>query len=154
MRPDTSALAAAVRFLHMYPSPKSTVKKTRIPTPRRDCMKTIICMAVFLIAPCFAQSQDVAGDWQGTLSAGGTELRLVLHITKAPDSSLKATIDSVDQNANGIPVNSITLKDSKLNLDVSAVHGTYEGKVSPDAKTISGTWTQGQPLPLEFKRTT
>src|SRR5579871_3483729 len=96
--------------------------RNRIPIPRRDCMKTIISIAIFLIASCFAQSQDIAGDWQGTLSAGGTELRLVLHITKAPDGSLKATVDSVDQNANGIPVNSITLKDSKLNLDVSAVH--------------------------------
>lgn len=117
-------------------------------------MKTIISIALLLLATCFAQSQDVVGDWQGTLKAGTTELRLVLHITKAPDSSLKATLDSVDQNANGIPVNSITLKDSKLNLDVSSVHGTYEGKVSADAKTISGTWTQGQPLPLDFKRTT
>src|SRR5579885_994278 len=106
-------------------------------------MKAIISVALFLLASCFAQSQ-----------AGAAELRLVLHITKAPDGSLKATLDSVDQNANGIPVNSITLKDSRLNLDISAVHGTYEGNVSPDAKTISGTWTQGQPLPLEFKRAT
>ena len=58
----------------------------------------------------------------------------------------------MDQGANGIPVNAATLKNSKLNLDIAAVHGTYEGKVAPDAKTISGTWTQGQSLPLEFKR--
>ncbi len=115
-------------------------------------MKHVFLLATFLLAATFTNAQDIAGDWQGTLSAGGAELRLVLHITKAPDGSLKATLDSVDQSANGIPVNSITLKDSKLNLDVTAVHGTYEGKVSPDAKTISGTWTQGQALPLEFKR--
>src|SRR5579863_7948 len=47
---------------------------------------------------------------------------------------------------------SITLKDSKLDLDVAAVHGTYEGKVAADAKTITGTWSQGAALPLEFKR--
>jgi fermentation-respiration switch protein FrsA (DUF1100 family) len=49
-------------------------------------------------------------------------------------------------------VTSISLKDSKLNLTVDAVHGTYEGKVSADATMIEGTWNQGQPLPLDFKR--
>jgi len=115
-------------------------------------MTRVTIFLMFLAAATFANAQDVAGDWQGTLSAGGNELRLVLHISKAPDGALKATLDSVDQGANGIPVNAVTLKDSKLNLDVAAVHGTYEGKVAPDAKTITGTWTQGSALPLEFKR--
>ena len=116
--------------------------------------RLFVLAAVFATAAALAHAQDIAGDWQGTLSAGGAELRLVLHITKAPDGGLKATLDSVDQGANGIPVNSVTLKDSKLNLDVAAVHGTYEGKVAADGTTISGTWTQGQALPLEFKRAT
>jgi len=115
-------------------------------------MKRVLILTL-LLAASFAHTQDIAGDWQGTLSAGGTELRLVLHITKSSDGSLKATLDSIDQpGANGIPVNSITLKDSKLDLDVAAVHGTYEGKVAADAKTITGTWSQGAALPLEFKR--
>src|SRR5579863_8414522 len=115
-------------------------------------MKRVLIL-ILLLAASFAYTQDIAGDWQGTLSAGGTELRLVLHITKSSDGSLKATLDSIDQpGANGIPVNSITLKDSKLDLDVAAVHGTYEGKVAADAKTITGTWSQGAALPLEFKR--
>ncbi len=71
-----------------------------------------------------AGAQDVAGDWQGTLNTGMGELRLVLHLTKAANGSLTATLDSVDQGANGIPVKSVTLKDSKLKLDVEAVHGT------------------------------
>ncbi len=100
------------------------------------------------------KAKDIVGDWQGTLSAGGAELRLVLHLTKSADGALKATLDSVDQGANGIPVDSVSLKDSKLSLDVEAVHGTYEGKVAADGKTISGTWTQGSALPLEFKRAT
>ena len=118
-------------------------------------MKRILIFISLLILSGIAAAQDVAGDWQGTLSASGAELRLVLHITKAADGSLKATLDSIDQpGANGIPVNSIALKDSKLSLDVQTVHGTYEGKVTPDGKSISGTWTQVQAIPLEFKRAT
>ncbi|MGO9088445.1 MAG: alpha/beta hydrolase family protein [Candidatus Sulfotelmatobacter sp.] len=122
-------------------------------------MKRVVVFAVLLVfllaGVSLAPAQDIAGDWQGTLNAGGAQLRLVLHLTKAADGSLKATLDSVDQpGGNGIPVNSVTLKNSKLNLDVAAVHGTYEGTVAADAKTISGTWTQGSALPLEFKRAT
>jgi fermentation-respiration switch protein FrsA (DUF1100 family) len=118
-------------------------------------MKRILIFAVLVIAASLARAQDIAGDWQGTLSVSGAELRFVLHITKAPDNSFKATLDSIDQpGANGIPVNSITLKGSTLNLDVEIAHGTYEGKVAADGNTISGTWTQGQALPLEFKRAT
>ena len=118
-------------------------------------MKRILILLTVTMAATLARAQDITGDWQGTLDTGMGQLRLVLHITKAVDNSLKATLDSIDQpGANGIPVNSVTLKDSKLNLDITAIHGTYEGKVAPDAKTISGTWTQMKPLPLEFKRAT
>ncbi len=116
-------------------------------------MKPILILAAVVAATAsFASAQDIVGDWQGTLSANGAELRLVLHITKNADGTLKATLDSVDQGANGIPVSSISLKDSRLSLGVDAVHGTYDGTVATDGKTITGTWSQGQGLPLAFKR--
>jgi hypothetical protein len=118
----------------------------------RKIIKAIFILVAQILAAASLSAQDIAGDWQGTLSANGAELRLVLHVIKSDSGALKATLDSVDQNANGIPVSSISLKDFKLSLDVVAVHGTYEGKVAADGKTISGTWSQGQPLPLEFKR--
>jgi len=117
-------------------------------------MKRILIFATLIFAASLAQAQDIAGDWQGALNTGMGELRLVLHITKAADGTLKAALDSVDQGANGILVNSISLKNSKLSLGIDAVHGTYEGTVAADGKTISGTWSQGAPLALDFKRAT
>lgn len=118
-------------------------------------MKRILILAMIVAAATLARAQDITGNWQGTLSAGGAELRLVLHVSKATDGNLTATLDSIDQpGGNGIPVSSIALKDSKLSLGVEKVGGTYEGKVASDGKTISGTWTQGQTIPLEFKRAT
>jgi uncharacterized protein len=114
-------------------------------------MKTLVTLSVlFLSAVCAAQ--DIAGEWQGTLRNNGAELRLVLHVNKMPDGSLKATLDSVDQGANGIPVSSIAVKDAKLNLEVSVVHGTYVGTINKDATQIDGTWTQSSSLPLVFTR--
>jgi fermentation-respiration switch protein FrsA (DUF1100 family) len=100
---------------------------------------------------CQAQTQ-IAGDWKGTLSASGAELHLVLHVAQAKDGSLTATLDSVDQNAFGIPVSAITLKDAKLNLTIDAVHGAYEGTMNGDKSEIDGTWTQASSLPLKFTR--
>jgi hypothetical protein len=120
-------------------------------------MKSVVVATVvvmFAVCTLRAHAQDIAGDWEGTLHAGVADLHLVLHITKADANSLKATLDSVDQGAYGIPVSSIVLNNSRLSLGVDAVHGTYEGKVSSDGGTISGTWTQSQPLPLDFKRST
>jgi len=117
-------------------------------------LKSTLIFIVLTAGAIVARAQDVTGDWQGTLNTGVGELRLVLHITKTADGALKATLDSVDQNASGIPVSSITLKDSKLHLDVTAVHGTYDGTLASDAKSISGTWSQGRDLALEFKRAT
>jgi uncharacterized protein len=100
-----------------------------------------------------ASTKGIVGDWHGTLKAGGAELRLVLHISEGDGGQLKATLDSIDQpGANGIPVTSISLKDSKVNFTADAVHGTYEGKLNADATMIEGTWSQGQPLQLDFKR--
>jgi hypothetical protein len=122
-------------------------------------MKNRIAKTLFLIAfalavfspLCRAQAQ-MAGDWQGTLSASGVQLRLVLHVAVAKDGSLTATLDSVDQGANGIPVSAISLKDAKLSLTVEAIHGAYEGTVNKDATAIDGSWSQGTPLELNFKR--
>jgi len=118
-------------------------------------MKNTFILAAFAVSlASVANAQNITGDWVGTLKAGEAELRLVLHITKGADGNLGATLDSVDQGANGIPVSAVSLKDSKLNLTVDAVKGTYEGTVNADATAISGTWTQGQPLPLDFHRGT
>jgi len=116
-------------------------------------MKRILILAALVAAAGLAQAQDkdLTGDWQGTLSAGGANLRLVLHVSKAADGSLKANLDSVDQGVN-IPVNSVTFKDSRVSRSLEMIHGSYEGKISTDGNVISGTWTQGQPFPLDFKR--
>ena len=116
-------------------------------------MKKLLFIPAFLFfVSAISLAQDITGDWNGTLNTGMGELRLVLHVTKNPDGTLKSTLDSVDQGANGIPVTSTTLKDATLNLKVEAVNGTYEGKVSADAKEIVGTWTQGAGLPLTLHR--
>lgn len=108
---------------------------------------------VFVVSQVFAAGgPQITGTWQGTLRAGPQVLRLVLHVNQNTTGGLKATLDSVDQGANGIPVSSISLHGSKLSFSVDAVHGSYKGVVAADGNSIRGTWTQGRPLPLNFTR--
>ncbi len=102
--------------------------------------------------PAATTQPAIVGDWAGTLTAGPAQLRLVLHITAAKDGALTGTLDSLDQGAIGIPVSSIELRGSQLTLGLPAIGGTYAGTLNKDASEIAGTWSQGQPLELNFKR--
>jgi hypothetical protein len=77
-------------------------------------MKQVLMIVFLFGASTFLWAQDLVGDWNGMLKVNGTELRLVLHISKNTDGSLRSTLDCIDQGAKGIPVNSTTLKDLKL----------------------------------------
>ena len=87
--------------------------------------RTFLLAALAAAATMGAQAQDILGDWQGTLKAGPAEFHLLVHISKANDGTLKASLDSLDQNANGIPVTTITLKDSKLTFTSDPIQGSY-----------------------------
>lgn len=110
-------------------------------------------MAMITLGVAFAEPGDslkaIQGDWLGTLKTGGPDLRLVVHVRGDG-----ATLDSLDQNANGIPVTSISLTGSKINLAVESVRGTYQGVLSEDGLAWKGTWQQGQALPLDFRKVT
>jgi hypothetical protein len=114
--------------------------------------KSRLAILVPLLALATLHAQNITGDWEGTLRVQTAELRLVLHVTKDDTGRLKATLDSIDQDADDIPVTSISLADSNLNFSVLDVHGTYQGKINADATAIDGTWTQLQSLPLSFHR--
>jgi pimeloyl-ACP methyl ester carboxylesterase len=95
---------------------------------------------------------EVAGDWLGTLNLGAIKLRVVFHITSTANG-LKATMDSPDQNATGLPISSVQLSGASLKLDSEKLHGEYSGTVSPDLTSVDGTWMQGgASAPLVLKR--
>ncbi len=97
---------------------------------------------------------DLTGTWQGTLHAG-QDLRIVTKFTKADDGSYTGVTYSIDQGGNGIPVTKTTLDGSTLKFTITAIGGSYEGKLSADGNTITGSWTQGpNPLPLVYTRAT
>lgn len=90
-----------------------------------------------------APGPTVAGDWQGTLEARGGRLRLAIHVTKGPDGTLKASFDSLDQGAMGIPVDKATFDGGVLRLDLSSIGARYEGTLGKEGTELTGAWAQG-----------
>lgn len=115
-------------------------------------------LASFLVSIAFAGSQEQVveikpdGDWKGTLDAAGTKLDLVLHIS-SKDGALAATLDSPDQGATGLPIDSISLTGKSLRFEMKLLGASYEGVLSTDGSQIEGQFSQqGLRLPLTFKR--
>ncbi len=99
-------------------------------------------------------SHDIADTWQGTLHAG-KDLRTVVKIAKDDKGGYKGVFYSIDQGAQPINLDSVTLQGSDVKFTLKLFGLTYEGKLSADGKTIDGTSTQGSsPLPLVLTRAT
>jgi len=117
--------------------------------------KLLLC--VVALAAMFgtgARAQDLSGNWQGTLKAG-KDLRVIVNFYKGDKDAWSAKMYSIDQGGQAIPVTSVTEHGSSIKISVDMIGGTFEGKLSEDGKTMTGTWTQGtQPLPLTLVRAT
>jgi len=99
-------------------------------------------------------AQDMAGNWQGSLQAGGRELRIVVKVTKANDA-LKAVMYSIDQGGPVLPASAFTLQGSTVKMSIPGIGGSYEGKLDADGASMTGNWTQGpNPIALNLKRAT
>ena len=111
-------------------------------------------LALFVPGSCtFAQPSPIAGDWQGALSIQGFQLRIVFHIKPAVFGGFQATMDSPDQGAAGIGIDSVLYADGQLRIVMIRLQGMYVGTMEPGDSTLRGTWTQrGVSFPLNLRR--
>lgn len=115
------------------------------------CVLLGVCMVATMPFGARAQAApQISGNYLGTLGP----LHLRLHLKLDASGTLSGTMDSPDQGANGLPCADFELRGEVLSFSVPIVHGTWKGTVSADAKTLTGTWDQGNPLPLVFTRDT
>jgi uncharacterized protein (TIGR03435 family) len=106
-------------------------------------------------SPRANQGQGIADIWQGTMHSG-RDVRNVVKISKADDGGYKAVFYFIDlRGGDGFTASKVTLDGPVLKMTLPSASATYEGKLSPDGKTITGAWTQGSnSVPLIFTRAT
>jgi pimeloyl-ACP methyl ester carboxylesterase len=114
-----------------------------------------VAAALFLFV-AYAHAQQpvqMAGIWQGALELPtGGRLRLVVKF-REEGGALTGTLDSVDQGARDLSVDSIQLENRRLLFTMSAIGGRYEGDIAASGDEVIGTWSQGGGrLPLTLRR--
>ncbi len=121
-------------------------------------MKRITTILISLLAVITLSAQGITGKWSGELSVtdqmGQTQELTVVFNVSATEDGYTSTLDSPDQNANGIPVDSTFFKKPELTIKVAQLQLVYVGNLVDDTN-IKGTLTQmGQSLELNMKKET
>ena len=96
-----------------------------------------------------------AGEWQGKLSIGQSELTLVFKFAQQ-DSTITGTLDVPQQGAKDLPIDKIKLDSNKISLTISAIGLDYEGTLNDgNTPTIVGEIRQmGYTFPVTLKPNT
>jgi uncharacterized protein (TIGR03435 family) len=103
-----------------------------------------------------ASKTGIEGTWQGTLHLpNGGSLRIVNKVSRDPGGALKVQDYSIDQGAQPMQATSASLDGGVFKYAIQFIDGEYEGKMSSDGNSITGTWKQGGgTLPLVLERAT
>jgi uncharacterized protein len=100
-----------------------------------------------------APRPNLEGAWAGALDVGAIKLRLALKVTKAADGALEAKFDSLDQGANDLPVDVISLKDGAVHFEMKRLQAAFDGALNKEGSEIAGQFKQGgASFPLTLKR--
>lgn len=115
-------------------------------------MRTIFFLILVCITIPITAFSQIAGIWEGNLPVGTDSLRLVLAVEQHGDS-LYAEMDSPDQYAAGIKVNSIQFQHDTLIFKSKSVGATFQGLYYAEDESIKGVFKQGgAKLPLNLRR--
>ena len=115
--------------------------------------KFIVSLLALVALTCQAQVQPTTaleGAWSGKMKIGSMSLTLVLHLEQA-DGYVKASLDSPDQSAYGIPALKEYLSGDSVAVKVESIGATYRAKLKEGK--LDGTFSQmGMKFPLEMTK--
>jgi squalene-hopene/tetraprenyl-beta-curcumene cyclase len=97
-------------------------------------------------------AQDFAATWQGTLSAGAEQQRVVIQIAKKDSGGWTPTGCFVEFTHDDMHLDSMVVHGTDLTLTMNGGKAAYEGIISADGASMAGTWTfeqHAQPLKLD-----
>src|ERR1700753_3150806 len=111
-------------------------------------MRRLLVTALIASFSALGQVSVIQGTWTGTLNAGFTHLRVVLHIGE--DGVAK--MDSLDQGQMNIPVEDVQVNGTHVTANVPSLKGSFEGDLLENASKLQGKWHQRVTLPITFVR--
>jgi uncharacterized protein (TIGR03435 family) len=90
-------------------------------------------------------AQSITGAWQGTGQVNGMNYRVVVKVSTTDADTLKGVMyPSIDQSGESFPLGAVTAQGSVVKFTAPSINGNYEGKLSADGNTMTGTWSIGE----------
>lgn len=114
-------------------------------------MKKSTAILILALATCSLLAQDITGTWTGAFNAQGQQLRINFNITASGDG-FTSTLDSPDQNALGIPVDTTTYKKPDLRIVINELNFVYTGTLTEENKIDGGFQQMGQTFELDMTK--
>jgi len=120
----------------------------------------ILLLGIMLLSPAtvaHAQSAgDPSGHWEGTLKVPQTEIQIEIDLARNSQGVFAGTFGQPAQGVKGLPLSSVTVEAPAVRFVVKGgtAPSTFDGTLSADGTSISGTVTQaGFTLPISLSRT-
>ena len=113
----------------------------------RSFRRTLL-LGVLLTSGSLARAQgaaDPSGHWEGTLKVPQIELRVEIDLARDNQGVFSGTFSQPAQGVKGLPLSSVTVEASAVRFIVKGgpEPATFDGALSADGTSISGTVTQG-----------
>jgi len=113
----------------------------------------LVAFAIGILIANLVFGQNITGQWNGILKVQATQLRIVFNISKT-ENGYTSTMDSPDQGAKGIPVNSTSFENSILKLVASNLGIEYQGTLGNDNIIVGNFKQAGMSFPLNLSKGT
>lgn len=115
-------------------------------------MKKNLLSLLFVFMSIFSFAQDMSGKWNGLLEIKTMKLRVVFNIENK-DGKFLTTMDSPDQGAKGIPVESTYVFGNVVKLSMPNMAAEYFGVYNKDKNIIEGSFSQrGVAMKLDLSK--
>ena len=86
-----------------------------------------------------AVSQELEGDWEGSLPMPNGLFRMVFHFKDQPDQTVTATFDT--PTATNLPLNDVKQTGQKVEFGMRIAHGAFQGTLNKEGTELAGQFT-------------
>lgn len=94
-------------------------------------------------------ASPVTGEWHGAIM----KLRVVVKLEQSAEGIFSGTLHSLEQGKSSIPFTAVTFEADVLNLELTSIQASFEGKFNSPTEEIVGIWKQGgSSIPLILRR--
>ncbi len=94
----------------------------------------------------------VDGYWLGTLEPPGIQLRIQIRVRSDATGKQYCTLDSLDQRTSGLECANVVFSGKEFSFEVPVANAKWSGTLTESVNALRGTWSQGEPLPLDLER--